>query len=54
MAVKKLVHLVGQGDREFMAEMETIGKIKHCNQVPLLGYCTAGKERLLVYECMEG
>ncbi len=54
MAVKKLVHLVGQGDREFMAEMESIGKIKHRNLVPLSGYCTAGRERLLVYECMEG
>ncbi|RVW34595.1 Serine/threonine-protein kinase BRI1-like 2 [Vitis vinifera] len=36
-----------------MAEMETLGKIKHRNLVPLLGYCKVGEERLLVYEFME-
>ncbi|CAI0379025.1 unnamed protein product [Linum tenue] len=35
-----------------MAEMETLGKIKHRNLVPLLGYCKVGEERLLVYEYM--
>ncbi|CAN6450565.1 unnamed protein product [Victoria cruziana] len=53
VAVKKLIHVTGQGDREFMAEMETIGKIKHRNLVPLLGYCRIGEERLLVYEYMK-
>ncbi|PKA64504.1 Systemin receptor SR160 [Apostasia shenzhenica] len=53
VAVKKLIHISGQGDREFMAEMETIGKIKHRNLVPLLGYCKVGEERLLVYEHMK-
>ena len=53
VAVKKLIHVTGQGDREFMAEMETIGKIKHRNLVPLLGYCKIGDERLLVYEYMK-
>ncbi|KAF3774271.1 Serine/threonine-protein kinase BRI1-like 1 [Nymphaea thermarum] len=53
VAVKKLIHVTGQGDREFMAEMETIGKIKHRNLVPLLGYCKIGEERLLVYEYMK-
>lgn len=52
VAVKKLMHFTGQGDREFTAEMETIGKIKHRNLVPLLGYCKVGDERLLVYEYM--
>ncbi|KAL7088247.1 hypothetical protein ACP275_13G115900 [Erythranthe tilingii] len=52
VAIKKLIHVTGQGDREFMAEMETIGKIKHRNLVPLLGYCRIGDERLLVYEYM--
>ncbi|XP_057978894.1 receptor-like protein kinase BRI1-like 3 [Malania oleifera] len=52
VAIKKLIHVTGQGDREFMAEMETIGKIKHRNLVPLLGYCKIGEERLLVYEYM--
>ncbi|XP_051128687.1 receptor-like protein kinase BRI1-like 3 [Andrographis paniculata] len=53
VAIKKLIHVTGQGDREFMAEMETIGKIKHRNLVPLLGYCRIGDERLLVYEYMK-
>jgi len=53
VAIKKLIHVTGQGDREFMAEMETIGKIKHRNLVPLLGYCKIGEERLLVYEYMK-
>ncbi|XP_044503452.1 protein BRASSINOSTEROID INSENSITIVE 1-like [Mangifera indica] len=52
VAIKKLKHISGQGDREFTAEMETIGKIKHRNLVPLLGYCKVGDERLLVYEYM--
>ncbi|XP_042401776.1 brassinosteroid LRR receptor kinase BRL2-like [Zingiber officinale] len=52
VAIKKLIHLSYQGDREFMAEMETLGKIKHKNLVPLLGYCRVGEERLLVYEFM--
>jgi protein brassinosteroid insensitive 1 len=33
--------------------METIGKIKHDNLVPLLGYCKVREERLLVYEYMK-
>ncbi|KAG5047713.1 hypothetical protein GLYMA_06G320600v4 [Glycine max] len=53
VAIKKLIHVTGQGDREFMAEMETIGKIKHRNLVQLLGYCKIGEERLLVYEYMK-
>ncbi|KAK7318515.1 hypothetical protein RJT34_03218 [Clitoria ternatea] len=53
VAIKKLMHVSGQGDREFTAEMETIGKIKHRNLVPLLGYCKVGEERLLVYEYMK-
>ncbi|CAH9092225.1 unnamed protein product [Cuscuta epithymum] len=53
VAIKKLIHISGQGDREFMAEMETIGKVKHPNLVPLLGYCKVGEERLLVYEYMK-
>ncbi|KAJ7954485.1 Receptor kinase [Quillaja saponaria] len=53
VAIKKLIRLSCQGDREFMAEMETLGKIKHRNLVPLMGYCKVGEERLLVYEFMQ-
>ncbi|RAL47881.1 hypothetical protein DM860_011466 [Cuscuta australis] len=53
VAIKKLISFSCQGDREFMAEMETLGKIRHKNLVPLLGYCKVGEERLLVYEFMK-
>jgi serine/threonine protein kinase len=33
--------------------METIGKVKHPNLVPLLGYGVCGGKRLLIYEYME-
>lgn len=39
-------------ETEFMSEMATIGSIKHRNLVPLLGFCVAKKERLLVYTYM--
>lgn len=54
VAIKKLLQFSCQGDREFTAEMETLGKIEHRNLVPLLGYCKVGEERLLVYEYMHG
>lgn len=52
VAVKKLNQSKTQGHREFLAEMETLGKVKHRNLVPLLGYCSFGEEKLLVYEYM--
>ncbi|PON50816.1 Mitogen-activated protein kinase kinase kinase [Parasponia andersonii] len=52
VAVKKLSEAKTQGEREFIAEMETLGKVKHQNLVPLLGYCSIGEEKLLVYEYM--
>jgi hypothetical protein len=50
VAIKKLGHARSQGTREFLAEMETLGKVKHKNLVPLLGYCSFGEEKLLIYE----
>ncbi|XP_050387521.1 leucine-rich repeat receptor protein kinase EMS1-like [Argentina anserina] len=52
VAVKKLSEYKTQGQREFIAEMETLGKVKHQNLVSLLGYCSIGEEKLLVYEYM--
>ncbi|KAL6321250.1 hypothetical protein AAG906_016284 [Vitis piasezkii] len=52
VAVKKLNQAKTQGHREFLAEMETLGKVKHRNLVPLLGYCSFGEEKFLVYEYM--
>jgi serine/threonine protein kinase len=50
--VKKLRAAGQQGAREFLAEMETLGRVEHANLVPLLGYCASGGERVLVYEYM--
>ncbi|PIN19781.1 Serine/threonine protein kinase [Handroanthus impetiginosus] len=52
VAVKRLQKLVEEGEREFQSEMRVIGKTHHRNLVRLLGYCTEGSNRLLVYEYM--
>lgn len=36
VAIKKLIQVSYHGDREFMAKMETLGRIKHLNFVPFL------------------
>lgn len=41
-----------QPEKQFTSEMATLGSVKHNDLVPLLGYCVAGKERLLVYKYM--
>ncbi|KAJ7256121.1 hypothetical protein O6H91_Y415100 [Diphasiastrum complanatum] len=51
LAIKRL-RPSPHSDRQFRAEMETLGKVRHRNLVPLLGYCVAGAERLLVYKHM--
>ncbi|KAJ7949257.1 Receptor-like kinase [Quillaja saponaria] len=53
VAVKKLHSNVFQGLREFRAEMETLGQLRHRNILPLVGYCESGNDRLLVYKFME-
>eukprot|EP00249_Psilotum_nudum_P012410 c23769_g1_i1 orf=398-1279(+) len=52
-AVKKLSTDGLQGVREFQAEMETVGKIRHKNLVELVAYCVAGEDRVLVYRFMD-
>jgi serine/threonine protein kinase len=41
-----------RSEKEFDSEMKTLGSVKNRNLVPLLGYCIASKERLLMYEYM--
>lgn len=56
VAIKKLAYVRDheqEGTRHFVAEMETLGKVKHPNLVPLLGYCSLGHHKLLVYDYME-
>ncbi|KGN52893.1 hypothetical protein Csa_015006 [Cucumis sativus] len=51
LAVKKLER-IGQGGREFRAEVSLIGGIHHVNLVKLKGFCSESLHRLLVYEYM--
>ncbi|EYU24275.1 hypothetical protein MIMGU_mgv1a022044mg [Erythranthe guttata] len=53
IAVKRLNGCHLHGEREFLAELETIGKVKHENLVQLLGYSVFADERILIYEYME-
>lgn len=50
IAVKQLERVLPHGEREFMAEVSTIGAINHMNLVHLLGFCSEELHRLLVYE----
>ncbi|CAL5062003.1 unnamed protein product [Urochloa decumbens] len=52
IAVKKVSHDSRQGVREFVAEVLSIGRIRHRNLVQLLGYCRRKGELLLVYDYM--
>ncbi|GAB4854577.1 G-type lectin S-receptor-like serine/threonine-protein kinase SD2-5 [Ancistrocladus abbreviatus] len=51
LAVKKLEG-VGQGKKEFRAEVSIIGSIHHVHLVRLKGFCAEGSHRLLAYEYM--
>ncbi|CAN1294427.1 G-type lectin S-receptor-like serine/threonine-protein kinase SD2-5 [Linum perenne] len=51
LAVKKL-ESVGQGKKEFKAEVSIIGSVHHVHLVKLKGFCAEGYHRLLVYEFM--
>ncbi|XP_020216294.1 probable serine/threonine-protein kinase PBL21 [Cajanus cajan] len=41
-----------QGNREFVTEVLMLSLLHHSNLVKLIGYCTHGDQRLLVYEYM--
>uniref|UniRef100_A0ACD5TGD2 Uncharacterized protein n=1 Tax=Avena sativa TaxID=4498 RepID=A0ACD5TGD2_AVESA len=51
VAVKRLDG-VSHGEREFLAEVQTIGTINHIHLVRLIGFCAEKSHRLLVYEYM--
>ncbi|KAF8700351.1 hypothetical protein HU200_034283 [Digitaria exilis] len=51
VAVKRLKGL-GHADKQFRAEVQTLGVIQHTNLVRLLGFSVKGNTRLLVYEYM--
>nr|XP_034589969.1 G-type lectin S-receptor-like serine/threonine-protein kinase LECRK3 isoform X2 [Setaria viridis]XP_034589970.1 G-type lectin S-receptor-like serine/threonine-protein kinase LECRK3 isoform X2 [Setaria viridis] len=43
----------GQAEKDFRMEVQTIGRVRHKNLVSLLGYCSEGACRMLVYQYME-
>ncbi|XP_052165357.1 G-type lectin S-receptor-like serine/threonine-protein kinase At2g19130 [Oryza glaberrima] len=51
IAVKKLDG-VSQGEKQFRAEVSTIGTIQHVNLIRLLGFCSERSMKMLVYEFM--
>ncbi|KAK4764898.1 hypothetical protein SAY86_025988 [Trapa natans] len=51
LAVKRLVGC-GFGEKQFRSEMNRLGQLRHPNLVPLLGFCIADEEKLLVYKHM--
>ncbi|CAA0411048.1 unnamed protein product [Arabidopsis thaliana] len=51
-AVKRMSHDGDQGLKQFVAEVVSMGCLKHRNLVPLLGYCRRKHEFLLVSDYM--
>jgi hypothetical protein len=49
-AVKQHNSASFQGEKEFKSEVEVLSKARHENLVMLLGSCSEGNDRLLVYE----
>ncbi|KAG2669994.1 hypothetical protein I3760_14G063400 [Carya illinoinensis] len=52
IAVKRVAHDSKQGMKEFVAEISSMGRLRHRNLVQLLGYCRRRGELLLVYDYM--
>ncbi|XP_052184814.1 L-type lectin-domain containing receptor kinase S.4-like [Diospyros lotus] len=52
VAVKRISHDSKEGFHEFASEIATLGRLRHRNLVPLLGWYRCGGELLLVYDYM--
>ncbi|XP_021715393.1 L-type lectin-domain containing receptor kinase IV.2-like [Chenopodium quinoa] len=52
VAVKRVSQDSKQGIKEFVAEISSMGRLRHRNLVQLLGYCRRKGELLLVYDYM--
>ncbi|WOL20028.1 hypothetical protein Cni_G28830 [Canna indica] len=52
VAIKKISSNSKQGVREFIAEISSLGKMRHRNVVQLQGWCKRNEVLLLVYEFM--
>ncbi|KQJ86233.1 hypothetical protein BRADI_4g04126v3 [Brachypodium distachyon] len=54
VAVKICSKTSSEGDKEFLAEAQHLGRVHHRNLVSLIGYCKDKKHLGLVYEYMHG
>ncbi|KAL9226596.1 hypothetical protein vseg_002389 [Gypsophila vaccaria] len=52
VAVKRLNQDGSQGHKEWLTEINYLGKLRHHNLVNLIGYCLEDEHRLLIYEFM--
>ncbi|KAK7291606.1 hypothetical protein RIF29_06883 [Crotalaria pallida] len=52
VAVKCVNHDSKQGLKEFMAEIESMGRLQHKNLVQMRGWCRKGTQLMLVYDYM--
>nr|XP_034570856.1 L-type lectin-domain containing receptor kinase IV.1-like [Setaria viridis]TKV95145.1 hypothetical protein SEVIR_9G341900v2 [Setaria viridis] len=52
VAIKRISSSGTQGMREFVAEVASLGRMRHRNLVELRGWCKRGQDLLLVYEFM--
>lgn len=52
VAIKRISQDSKQGLREFVAEIASIGRLRHRNLVQLLGWCRCRSDLLLVYDFM--
>ncbi|XP_074566108.1 L-type lectin-domain containing receptor kinase IV.2-like [Curcuma longa] len=52
VAIKKISNTSSQGVREFIAELSSLGQMRHRNIVQLLGWCKRNEDLLLVYDYM--
>ncbi|KAK1271475.1 L-type lectin-domain containing receptor kinase IV.1 [Acorus gramineus] len=52
VAIKKISSGSNQGTKEFVAEISSLGRLRHRNIVNLLGWSKRGRDLLLVYDYM--
>ncbi|GJM91311.1 hypothetical protein PR202_ga07673 [Eleusine coracana subsp. coracana] len=53
VAIKNLHNNRGQAEKDFRMEVAMISRVRHKNLVSLLGYCSEGDCRMLVYQYMD-
>ncbi|KAK3025898.1 hypothetical protein RJ639_041695 [Escallonia herrerae] len=53
VAAVKQLEGIEQGEKQFRMEVATISSTHHLNLVRLIGFCSKGRHRLLVYEFMK-